>query len=46
LLLGAGVVREAVHLKPQTGGSTIEIENIRPDRVLPAKTQAGKPPFP
>jgi hypothetical protein len=44
-LCGA-IVCEPVHLDRQPGRRTIEIENVRPDRVLPAKAQARQPSFP
>ncbi len=43
--LRVGIVRQPIHLNRQTGRRTIEIENVRPDRVLTAKAQAREPPF-
>jgi hypothetical protein len=42
----SGVVREPIHLNRQTGRRTIEVENVRSDRVLPAKAQARQPSIP
>ena len=39
------LVRAAVDLHTETYGITIEVQNIRTERMLPAKTQsAGLPP--
>jgi hypothetical protein len=44
--LSGAVMREAIDLDSQTDRWVVKVENVRPERVLPAKAQAGQLSFP
>ena len=44
--LGIDIMHRSIHFDRQPRGRTIKIQNVRSDRMLSAKAQAGQPSLP